>query len=464
MEDILENKFLQTLQNNYSSLYKQVQSNCWLIAVPHSRSLPDGFKFTKEIIENHIFKPSPLYTTVYDVPGYMDRSIVIDGTTLHTQSGFPQQREAKILFEELFYNQEYKQFRVLCIDRPLLGGPNLPLNQSPDYNALTIPSPKQFSESMEYLRAFPENEIVLRKIDTYVEDFKESYILVKGFESDAREKVAMIVETSIEMLLCANIDFRKMQNNSRQLKDLSLIIESYVTLGLFNKLCTGIRLIREVEDLHISTIIKAHKHNETTLADLGVAKHLLKVDLNKAQKELVELDYCKTPLQMLFVLKDCIAAITDAVQLYFKLNPGDALVTTDDFIPIIAYIITRSAFQYYESTLLYIELFIFEDISNSELGYALSTFKAALTYLSSEEQVSKILGDISLYIPDNKPRSKYKGNNVVDTLPHFDSNTRRSRELVKEPNPAPLFQKPPSVINLGFDTEDLSSLDKLKKI
>jgi hypothetical protein len=33
---------------------------------------------------------------------------------------------------------------------------------------------------MEYLRAFPENEIVLRKIDSYVEDFKESYILVKG--------------------------------------------------------------------------------------------------------------------------------------------------------------------------------------------------------------------------------------------------------------------------------------------
>jgi hypothetical protein len=31
-------------------------------------------------------------------------------------------------------------------------------------------------------------------------------------------------------------------------------------------------MIREQEDLHISTIIKAHKHNETTLADLGVAK------------------------------------------------------------------------------------------------------------------------------------------------------------------------------------------------
>jgi hypothetical protein len=71
-------------------------------------------------------------------------------------------------------------------------------------------------------------------------------------------------------------------------------------------------------------------------------------------------------------------------------------VTTDDFIPIIAFIITRSAFQHYESTLLYIELFIFEDISNSDLGYALSTFKAAMTYLSSEEQVGKILGDISV--------------------------------------------------------------------
>jgi hypothetical protein len=39
----------------------------------------------------------------------------------------------------------------------------------------------------------------------------------------------------------------------------------------------------------------------------------------------MELDYCKTPLHMLFVLKDCIAAITDAVQLYFKLNPGGVM-------------------------------------------------------------------------------------------------------------------------------------------
>jgi hypothetical protein len=46
--------------------------------------------------------------------------------------------------------------------------------------------------------------------------------------------------------------------------------------------------------------------------------------------------------------------------------------------------------------MLYIELFIFEDISNSELGFAVSTFKASITYLASEEHVSKILGDISV--------------------------------------------------------------------
>lgn len=50
MEDILENKFLQALQNTYPALYKQVQKNCWLVAVPQSRSQPEGIKYTKELI------------------------------------------------------------------------------------------------------------------------------------------------------------------------------------------------------------------------------------------------------------------------------------------------------------------------------------------------------------------------------------------------------------------------------
>lgn len=57
---------------------------------------------------------------------------------------------------------------------------------------------------MEYLRSFPENEIVLRKIDQHTEDFKQSYVLVQGFEDDAREKVSKLVEDAIEVCLLTN--------------------------------------------------------------------------------------------------------------------------------------------------------------------------------------------------------------------------------------------------------------------
>lgn len=36
--------------------------------------------------------------------------------------GWEKKKEVKIIFEELFYNKEYKPFRVLCISSPLEGG------------------------------------------------------------------------------------------------------------------------------------------------------------------------------------------------------------------------------------------------------------------------------------------------------------------------------------------------------
>ena len=53
---------------------------------------------------------------------------------------------------------------------------------------------------MTYLKSFPENEIVLKKIDSYIEDFKQSYVLVKGFEDDAQNKVAKLIENAVEVI------------------------------------------------------------------------------------------------------------------------------------------------------------------------------------------------------------------------------------------------------------------------
>lgn len=51
----------------------------------------------------------------------------------------------------------------------------------------------------DYLASFAENEIVLRKIDQLITNFKETYLLVKGFEVDARAKVEKLVEFAIDV-------------------------------------------------------------------------------------------------------------------------------------------------------------------------------------------------------------------------------------------------------------------------
>jgi len=52
---------------------------------------------------------------------------------------------------------------------------------------------------LAFLSSFPEDELVLRKIDQYIDNFKETYIMVKGFENDAREKVEKLVEFATDV-------------------------------------------------------------------------------------------------------------------------------------------------------------------------------------------------------------------------------------------------------------------------
>jgi len=99
---------------------------------------------------------------------------------------------------------------------------------------------------MEYLSSFPENELVLRKIDAKIVEFQETYLLVKGFESELSTKVNHIVDNAAEMLLCANIFYRKMRDNDRQFREISFIIESYVLLKLYNKVFLSLRLLFEI--------------------------------------------------------------------------------------------------------------------------------------------------------------------------------------------------------------------------
>eukprot|EP01126_Amoeba_proteus_P031850 TRINITY_DN3116_c0_g2_i5.p1 TRINITY_DN3116_c0_g2~~TRINITY_DN3116_c0_g2_i5.p1 ORF type:complete len:337 (-),score=76.24 TRINITY_DN3116_c0_g2_i5:291-1301(-) len=328
---------------------------------------------------------------------------------------------------------------------------------------------------------FPENEIVLRKIDTYIQDFESSYVLVRGFEDDAREKISKLVETAWEQLLCANIFFRKMQDNPKQLRDISLIIESYVMERLHKMIFHGLKELRVQEDEIFYQLISSHRRGQTTHSYFGVRPDFSDFFFGKPASVLSQLDSCGTPLQMLFVFMNCMELLLSEGERVQKGKKGggggggggDTVITTDDMIPILGYVITLSDYRFYETTLYYVENFIFTDISTTKFGFNLTSFKASIMFLKEKEKemlqkldagfkATKRTSSIPILLREKSLPSVDRTIVVGTNLPN------KSMEItgMYEPgfqSPAverKLFQKPPSVIKV--ESEPASGDDFLK--
>jgi hypothetical protein len=180
-EDLFDNPFFQLLKRKYTSIYAQVESQCFTVCVPTSTALPPQHllqNITKHIVgpsrshtlplhswdagyfflffpsfssflrqpinssllrvlrcfawsaltiiqytEQHILVPSKFFAGVYHVLDHADEQVEIDRDKIFKSGGGkanPHAHLATILFDELFYNKEYQSYRVLCVDRPLV--------------------------------------------------------------------------------------------------------------------------------------------------------------------------------------------------------------------------------------------------------------------------------------------------------------------------------------------------------
>lgn len=192
--------------------------------------------------ETHIFKASPLSPKVYECFTDVDRQIEISKNIITKVKGFDgiesnsEIQKVKIMFEETFYNTRYEPFRVLCIEKSLIetGNEDSGLFEISETDVMSIMNGYKLSDiqtlasCQDFLFSFAENEIVLKKIGTYiVEDFFTLSRLARNAR-DVAKRMMRHVEMAIESLLCANIDFRNLQDKPTLLQQLEIIIETYV--------------------------------------------------------------------------------------------------------------------------------------------------------------------------------------------------------------------------------------------
>ncbi|KAL9117399.1 MAG: hypothetical protein Q9187_006064, partial [Circinaria calcarea] len=177
------------------------------------------------------------------------------------------------------------------------------------------------------------------------------------------------------------------------------LIERYVTEQvhdsvLFPRICN----LRKLEDLELESCI--HHMINIDIAQVGIeieggraGKHELTDRLSRGVEEFKKLGVAGSPQEMIEILLATQKTITMASKGDID-DKGGAIsekptsmltMNADTLVSLLLVVVIRSQVRHLQARLAYMRSFIFiEDVEGGEIGYALSTFEAVLSYLASD--------------------------------------------------------------------------------
>jgi len=178
------------------------------------------------------------------------------------------------------------------------------------------------------------------------------------------------------------------------------LIERYVTEQvhdtiLYPRLC----VMRRSEDLELESKIRQMEFVDISQVGIPIqggqkGKHELTLRLGRAVEEFRKLGVAGSPQQMMEVLlltlktvtqlTEVPAATTNGVSSSEKVSPV-LTINADTLVSLLLVVVVRAQVRYLQARLLYMRHFIFiDDVESGEMGYALSTFEAVLSYLARD--------------------------------------------------------------------------------
>lgn len=173
------------------------------------------------------------------------------------------------------------------------------------------------------------------------------------------------------------------------------LIERYVSENVNHLLFPKICALKRPEDLELEAKIRQMEHID--ISQLGIVieggsrtKHDLVIQLGPAVEEFKKFSNAMSPQEMMDIL---LATMKSVSQLTEPSDPNaeplseKAIMTVnaDTLVSLLLFVAIRAQVRHLQARLLYIRNFIFiDDVENGELGYALSTFEAVLTYLAMD--------------------------------------------------------------------------------
>ncbi len=223
---------------------------------------------------------------------------------------------------------------------------------------------------------------------------------------EAFEDDETVMRTALETAVTAAIDL--FQSVDRQ--QLSLLgattdltgplverlIERYIAENVNHMLFPRLAALRRQEDLELEA--KIRQMDFIDISQLGVVieggnkvKRDAVTRLGRAVEEFRKMPHASCPQEMMEILLSTTKAAT---QLTDGPQPGEApgasekpvmTINADTLVSLLLYVVIKAQIKHLQARLAYIQGFIFiDDVESGEMGYALSTFEAVLSYLDRD--------------------------------------------------------------------------------
>ena len=179
------------------------------------------------------------------------------------------------------------------------------------------------------------------------------------------------------------------------------LIERYVTEQvhdtiLYPRLCA----MKRPEDMELESKIRQMEFVDISQVGILIqggqkGKHELTLRLGRAVEEFRKLGVAGSPQQMMDILLMTLKTVTQLTDVPAEVVPGEPLssekvspvltINADTLVSLLLIVVIRAQVRYLGARLLYMRHFIFiDDVESGEMGYALSTFEAVLSYLSRD--------------------------------------------------------------------------------
>ncbi|XP_071091620.1 ankyrin repeat domain-containing protein 27-like [Haliotis cracherodii] len=386
-EDLYENPFFNALQRQFPDILNKAAADDWLVCIPQFKSVPKQ-PVNPADVEDHVLVPRGGAEEAEDArqlyQSLSSKDCEIVKGKIVTKQGYEVSQEVVILFEETFHTDNDESYRVVCVDRYL----NSKTDAAPPEEGSTIKRPTSYEQCIDLLWNHTGGWKARDNIDKMLSTFSMAFDQLEGQGLRSIMDAANAQFTKVmQYVLKDSVLKRTARHDTHYMENIKIAVETYYMHAVFRKLFRVVTACMGSEDADVNKLTR--NLTELTLQDLGIKKVFSK-NVSLAKVELSRLNNFTTPVGRLFCVKRVVAALTKPRKGSGPTGPED-MMTTDDFLPILIYLIVKSEIPNWTANLAFMTHFHFAKCSeDAEFGFYLASIEAALEHIKSGKMKDEV--------------------------------------------------------------------------